>query len=63
MIFAIFAASQLLCGQATPEAGKPRYPGPVPGGYLLPNGWTITPTGRQVELSDLPLNIILYINR
>ena len=59
MIFAIFAASQLLCGQATPEAGKPRYPGPVPGGYLLPNGWTITPTGRQVELSDLPLNIIV----
>jgi len=24
---------------------------------LLPNGWTLTPTGRSLELGDLPLNI------
>ncbi len=37
---------------------KPRYAGPSKGGFLLPNGWTITPAGKQVILSDLPLNIL-----
>ena len=37
---------------------KPRTAGPVEGGYLLPNGWTITPAGEQVVLPDLPLNIL-----
>lgn len=37
---------------------KPRYAGPTEQGYLLPNGWTITPAGRQVTLTDLPLNIL-----
>jgi YVTN family beta-propeller protein len=27
-------------------------------GVLLPNGWRLTPAGRQVLLTDLPLNII-----
>jgi YVTN family beta-propeller protein len=25
---------------------------------LLPNGWTISPAGKQVQLADLPLNIL-----
>jgi YVTN family beta-propeller protein len=37
---------------------RPRYAGPGPKGFLLPNGWTITPVGKQVTLTDLPLNII-----
>jgi YVTN family beta-propeller protein len=37
---------------------KPSRPGPTDKGFLLPNGWTITPAGRQVELTDLPLNIV-----
>ena len=37
---------------------KPRTAGPVEGGFLLPNGWTITPAGEQVSLPDLPLNIL-----
>src|SRR5690606_32796368 len=37
---------------------KPRIAGPVEGGYLLPNGWTITPAGEQVVVPDLPLNIL-----
>lgn len=37
---------------------KPRFAGPTEDGYLLPNGWTITPVGRQVPLTDLPLNIL-----
>jgi YVTN family beta-propeller protein len=46
---------------ATLTAGgeeKPEFPGQKERGFLLPNGWTITPTGEQVILKDLPLNII-----
>jgi YVTN family beta-propeller protein len=31
---------------------------PTSRSYLLPNGWTISPAGRQVPLTDLPLNIL-----
>jgi YVTN family beta-propeller protein len=37
---------------------KPRTAGPTDKGFLLPNGWTITPAGKHVTLTDLPLNII-----
>lgn len=37
---------------------KPRFAGPTEQGFLLPNGWTITPAGKQITLKDLPLNII-----
>jgi YVTN family beta-propeller protein len=37
---------------------KPRTAGPTEKGFLLPNGWTLTPVGKQVTLTDLPLNII-----
>ena len=36
----------------------PKKPGPTAEGFLLPNGWTIRPAGRQVPLTDLPLNIL-----
>jgi hypothetical protein len=37
---------------------KPRYAGPTANGFLLPNGWTISPAGKHVPLKDLlPLNI------
>ncbi len=26
---------------------------------LLPNGWTITPEGLQIAVSDLPLNMVM----
>jgi YVTN family beta-propeller protein len=39
-------------------APKATYAGPTSKGFLLPNGWTITPAGAQVELTDLPLNIV-----
>ena len=38
--------------------GAPRYAGRTDKGFLLPNGWTLTPAGDQVPLTDLPLNII-----
>jgi YVTN family beta-propeller protein len=36
---------------------KPSRPGLTEKGFVLPNGWTITPAGRQITLTDLPLNI------
>src|SRR4051794_24026942 len=36
----------------------PRYAGPTAQGFLLPNGWTITPAGTHIPLTDLPLNIL-----
>jgi YVTN family beta-propeller protein len=43
---------------ARAQDAKPVFPGPNDRGYLLPNGWTISPAGRQVSLTDLPLNIL-----
>jgi YVTN family beta-propeller protein len=37
---------------------KPQGPGQTDQGFLLPNGWTVTPAGKHVVLTDLPLNII-----
>jgi YVTN family beta-propeller protein len=33
-------------------------PGPIEGGYLLPNGWRITPLGDAVETNDLIMNLV-----
>jgi hypothetical protein len=40
---------------AATEADK--FPGQKPEGFLLPNGWMITPAGEHVPLNDLSLNI------
>ncbi len=46
--------------QKTPPAAPQRkLPGPTIKGTLLPNGWTLTPEGAQVPVSDLPLNLAL----
>jgi YVTN family beta-propeller protein len=37
-----------------------RLPGDVGSGTLLPNGWTITPAGDQIQVGDLPLAIVLH---
>ena len=57
-------ANTVLKGQEPapqPDQRKPTpgasYPGPNENGFLLPNGWTISPAGVQVELTDMPLNI------
>jgi YVTN family beta-propeller protein len=46
-----------LAAQDKPQ-GTTRTAGPTDGGFLLPNGWTVSPAGDQVALTDLPLNII-----
>jgi YVTN family beta-propeller protein len=49
----------LLAASAALAAGdETRPPGTVADGYLLPNGWTISPAGEQITVNDLPLNII-----
>ncbi len=39
------------------QARKATLPGKDAGGYLLPNGWRLSPAGRQVELGGLPLRV------
>jgi YVTN family beta-propeller protein len=36
----------------------PKFPGPTKEGFLLPNGWHLTPVGKHIVTTDLPLNII-----
>ena len=36
----------------------PRDAGAAKTGFLLPNGWTVSPVGEQVPVADLPLNIL-----
>ncbi|MGL6073604.1 MAG: alkaline phosphatase family protein [Fimbriiglobus sp.] len=51
----LVAGATALFAQDTP---KPQYAGPTKTGFLLPNGWHLTPAGSHVVTSDLPLNIL-----
>jgi YVTN family beta-propeller protein len=51
------ALGMLSIGIALAEQ-KPQTAGHTDKGFLLPNGWLLTPAGRHVVLTDLPLNII-----
>src|SRR5262249_25138269 len=55
LLSAILVASGL---QSAHGQEKPTYAGPTEKGFLLPNGWMLTPAGKHVTLADLPLNII-----
>jgi YVTN family beta-propeller protein len=53
--------SNSLAQEGTPAAGdrsETRFAGPTEDGFLLPNGWKLTPAGKHLETSDLLLNII-----
>ena len=54
---ATMLALLLIAGLGLYADDKPRFAGPIQQGFLLPNGWTITPAGKQLTLTDLPLNI------
>src|SRR5262245_28384206 len=45
--------------QSKPKISPRKIPGKTATGTLLPNGWTLTPEGAQVPVSDLPLNMVL----
>jgi len=48
-----------LVNAQTRKPATPKRPGPTAQGTLLPNGWTLTPTGQQIPVSDLPMNMVL----
>jgi YVTN family beta-propeller protein len=50
------AALTHLAAQTPPD--KPRVAGPTDRGFLLPNGWHLTPVGKHLVTTDLPLNIV-----
>ena len=56
LIVLVTASLSLLALGKAQEA--PRYAGATSTGFLLPNGWTISPVGVQVPVADLPLNIL-----
>ena len=41
-----------------PQRPSTSVAGPTDTGFLLPNGWHLTPAGRHIETSDLVLNMI-----
>jgi YVTN family beta-propeller protein len=47
------AVATVACGQ-----DKPTVAGPTDTGFLLPNGWHLTPVGKHLVTTDLPLNIV-----
>jgi len=59
LCFATMILSIVPCLQAddTKSDTKPQFAGPTETGFLLSNGWHITPVGKQVQTTDLPLNI------
>src|SRR3990172_952750 len=52
------ATLSMVLGLCVSAEDGPRFAGPTEKGFLLPNGWTISPAGKQIPLTDLPLNII-----
>jgi YVTN family beta-propeller protein len=52
------ALAALLPALTSAGTDKPRFAGPTYKGFLLPNGWHLSPAGKHVVLTDLPLNIV-----
>jgi len=51
---AVLASPSLV---AVAQDAPPRFPGPTDRGFLLPNGWTISPAGEQIPTTDMVLDI------
>jgi DNA-binding beta-propeller fold protein YncE len=48
-------------GQRKTEGGKRMLPGLEPDGTVrLPNQWALRPAGKQLELGDFPVNLVLH---
>ena len=52
---AVSATTMLPTGLSAQD--RPQYAGPTERGYLLPNGWTVSPAGEQVVTTDMVLDI------
>ncbi len=59
--FLVFLLTISSFAQTVQKAQWPSEPRVTPGakssGVLLSNGWTLTPTGKQIPVSDLPMNM------
>jgi YVTN family beta-propeller protein len=55
ILFTFISASNLLFAQSIAELDAKR--------VLLPNGWSITPIGKNINLADLPLNMVISNNK
>ncbi len=55
ILFLFISASNLLFAQSNAELDARR--------VLLPNGWSITPIGKNIGLADLPLNMVISNNK
>lgn len=58
LVWACLVASAVV-SFAQEKTGKAEFPGETAEGFLLPNGWRVTPVGDQVPLTDLPFNILV----
>jgi YVTN family beta-propeller protein len=58
LLLALIFLSGVAFSQSPQKPGT-RRPGQSASGTLLPNGWTLTPEGRQMPTSDLPMNMEL----
>jgi len=58
LFFALIAMNGISHAQDKSPEPSGRFAGPTESGFLLPNGWHLTPAGKQVDTSDLLLNIV-----
>jgi YVTN family beta-propeller protein len=57
----VVVLSQLAGSAFQKQAPARKLPGgSAEAGYLLPNGWSITPAGEQIEVGDLPLALLMH---
>lgn len=57
LVLALTAIFDTSLGQDKSPETLNRFAGPTESGFLLPNGWHLSPAGKQIDTSDLPLNI------
>ncbi len=61
LFLSVFLITGMLQAQNTPDSVE------LPGKYqkytLLPNGWRLTPAGKQIPIGELPLNMVVTKNQ
>src|SRR5262249_11360323 len=62
LITLLLSAAFVVAAEPPAVTPFPNYPtarpGPTKDGFLLPNGWHLTPAGKHIVTADLPLNIL-----
>ncbi|GMT45823.1 MAG: hypothetical protein IEMM0006_1655 [bacterium] len=60
LMILVFSVSGML--QAQKKPGSVELPGKYQNYTLLPNGWRLTPAGKQIPVGELPLNMVVTRN-